>query len=413
MFRPLELFIGLRYTRAKRRNHFISFISLVSMFGIAVGVTALIAVISVMNGFEKELTQRILGMVAHVTVSGVDSSVRDWQHAVEIAQANPHVRGAAPFVERQALLQGRRVTGGIIRGMLPDQEPKVSELDRKMLKGKLDDLKPGAFGIVLGNELAMELGVGVGDKVTVYAPEVNVTPIGAVPRFKRCEVVGIFSVGFQEYDEGLAVMHMEDAERLFQLDGPSGIRLKLDDMFRAWDIGRDLAQQLGQFYRVQDWRSGHANFFSAVAMEKKVMFIILSLIVAVAAFNLVSTLVMLVTDKQADIAILRTLGISPRSIMGVFMVQGTIVGAFGILLGVLGGVALALNLPALVKWIEHTFNVEFLSADIYYISEVPSDLHWGDVGWIAAIAVVFCLLATLYPAWRAARTQPAAALRYE
>ena len=413
MFRPLELFIGLRYTRAKRRNHFISFISLVSMFGIAVGVTALIAVISVMNGFEKELTQRILGMVAHVTVSGVDSSVRDWQHAVEIAQANPHVRGAAPFVERQALLQGRRVTGGIIRGMLPDQEPKVSELDRKMLKGKLDDLKPGAFGIVLGNELAMELGVGVGDKVTVYAPEVNVTPIGAVPRFKRCEVVGIFSVGFQEYDEGLAVMHMEDAERLFQLDGPSGIRLKLDDMFRAWDIGRDLAQQLGQFYRVQDWRSGHANFFSAVAMEQKVMFIILSLIVAVAAFNLVSTLVMLVTDKQADIAILRTLGISPRSIMGVFMVQGTIVGAFGILLGVLGGVALALNLPALVKWIEHTFNVEFLSADIYYISEVPSDLHWGDVGWIAAIAVVFCLLATLYPAWRAARTQPAAALRYE
>lgn len=413
MFRPLEFFIGLRYTRAKRRNHFISFISLVSMFGIAVGVTALIAVISVMNGFEKELTQRILGMVAHATVSGVDSSVRDWQHAVEIAQANPHVRGAAPFVERQALLQGRRVTGGMIRGMLPEQEPKVSELDQKMLKGRLDDLKPGAFGIVLGNELAMELGVGVGDKVTVYAPEVNVTPIGAVPRFKRCEVVGIFSVGFQEYDEGLAVMHMDDAERLFQLDGPTGIRLKLDDMFHAWDIGRELAQRLGQFYRVQDWRSGHANFFSAVSMEKKVMFIILSLIVAVAAFNLVSTLVMLVTDKQADIAILRTLGISPRSIMGVFMVQGTIVGAFGILLGVIGGVALALNLPALVKWIERTFNVEFLSADIYYISEVPSDLHWSDVGWIAAIAVVFCLLATIYPAWRAARTQPAAALRYE
>jgi lipoprotein-releasing system permease protein len=413
MFRPLELFIGLRYTRAKRRNHFISFISLVSMLGIAVGVTALIAVISVMNGFEKELTERILGMVAHATVSGVDSSVQDWQHAIEVANANPHVRGAAPFIERQALLQGRRVTGGVIRGVLPEQEPKVSELDRKMLKGRLDDLKPGAFGIVLGNELAMELGVGIGDKVAVYAPEVSVTPIGAVPRFKRCEVVGIFSVGFQEYDEGLAVMHMDDAARLFQLDGPSGIRLKLDDMWRAWDIGRELAQQLGQVYRVQDWRSGHANFFSAVAMEKKVMFIILSLIVAVAAFNLVSTLVMLVTDKQADIAILRTLGISPRSVMGVFMVQGVIVGSFGILLGVLGGVALALNLPAIVKWIEHTFNVEFLSPDIYYISEVPSDMHWSDVGWIAAIAVVFCLLATLYPAWRAARTQPAAALRYE
>src|SRR5262249_4313970 len=287
------------------------------------------------------------------------------------------------------------------------------EVDRKMLKGRLGDLQPGAFGIVLGNELAMELGVGVGDKVNVYAPEVSSTPIGAVPRFKRCTVVGIFSVGFQEYDEGLALMHMDDAARLFQLDGPSGIRLKLDDMFRAWDIGRELAQQLGQFYRVQDWRSGHANFFSAVAMEKKVMFIILSLIVAVAAFNLVSTLVMLVTDKQADIAILRTLGISPGSIMGVFMVQGVIVGAIGILLGVVGGAALGPNLPELVKWIERTFKVEFLSPDIYYISEVPSDMHWRDVGWIGAFAFLFCLIATLYPAWRAARTQPAAALRYE
>ena len=413
MFRPLELFIGLRYTRAKRRNHFISFISLVSMLGIAVGVTALITVISVMNGFEKELTDRILGMVAHVTISGVDESVRDWQQAVTKAEANPHVLGVAPYVERQALLQGTRVNGAVIRGVLPEREPKVSEVDRKMVKGRLDDLKSGAFGIVLGNELAMQLGVSVGDKVTVITPEVNATPVGAMPRYKRFDVVGIFSVGFQEYDEGLAIMHMEDAERLFQLDGPTGIRLKLDDMFHSWDIGRDLAQQLGQFYRVQDWRTGHANFFSAVSMEKKVMFIILSLIVAVAAFNLVSTLVMLVTDKQADIAILRTLGISPQSIMGVFMVQGVIVGAFGILLGVLGGIALALNLAALIKWIEHTFNVEFLSPDVYYISEVPSDMHWSDVGWIAAIAFVFCLFATLYPAWRASRTQPAAALRYE
>lgn len=413
MFRPLELFIGLRYTRAKRRNHFISFISLVSMLGIAVGVTALITVISVMNGFEKELTDRILGMVAHATISGVDESVRDWQHAVREADANAHVRGAAPYVERQALLQGTRVTGAVVRGVIPETEPKVSEVDRKMLKGRLDDLKPGAFGIILGNELAMQLGVSVGDKVTVITPEVISTPVGAMPRYKRFNVVGIFSVGFQEYDEGLAVMHMEDAERLFQLDGPTGIRLKLDDMFHAWDIGRELAQNLGQSYRVQDWRQGHANFFSAVSMEKKVMFIILSLIVAVAAFNLVSTLVMLVTDKQADIAILRTLGISPQSIMGVFMVQGVIVGAFGILLGVLGGIALALNLESLIKWVEHTFNVEFLSPDVYYISEVPSDLHWNDVGWIATIALVFCLFATLYPAWRASRTQPAAALRYE
>ncbi len=413
MFRPLELFIGLRYTRAKRRNHFISFISLVSMLGIAVGVTALITVISVMNGFEKELTERILGMVAHVTISGVDESVRDWQQALTKADANAHVLGAAPYVERQALLQGTRVTGAVIHGVLPDREPKVSDVDRKMVKGRLDDLKPGAFGIILGNELAMQLGVGVGDKITVITPEVNATPVGAMPRYKRFNVVGIFSVGYQEYDEGLAIMHMDDAERLFQLDGPTGIRLRLDDMFDAWEIGHDLAQQLGQFYRVQDWRSGHANFFSAVSMEKKVMFIILSLIVAVAAFNLVSTLVMLVTDKQADIAILRTLGISPQSIMGVFMVQGVIVGAFGILLGVLGGILLATNLESLVKWIEHTFHVEFLSPDVYYISEVPSDMHWNDVGWIALIAFVFCLFATMYPAWRASRTDPAAALRYE
>ena len=413
MFRPLELFIGLRYTRAKRRNHFISFISLISMLGIAVGVTALITVISVMNGFEKELTDRILGMVSHATISGVGESVHDWQHALQLADANPHVRGAAPYVERQALLQGTRVTGAVIHGVLPEQEPKVSNIGDKMIKGRLDDLKPGSFGLILGNELAMQLGVTVGDKVTVITPEVSSTPVGAIPRYKRFDVVGIFSVGFQEYDEGLAVMHMEDAERLFQLDGPTGIRLKLDDMWRAWETGRELAQQLGHFYRVQDWREGHANFFSAVAMEKKVMFIILSLIVAVAAFNLVSSLVMLVTDKQADIAILRTLGISPGSIMGVFMVQGVFVGAFGILLGVSGGVALALNVPALVKWIEHTFKVEFLSADVYYINEVPSDMHWSDVGWITVVTFAFCLLATLYPAWRAARTQPAAALRYE
>ena len=413
MFRPLELFIGLRYTRAKRRNHFISFISLVSMLGIAVGVTALITVISVMNGFEQKLTDRILGMVADATISGVGEGVHNWQAAVKTAYANPHVRGAAPYVEKVALLQGMRATGAMVRGVLPDEEGKVSELGAKMTKGRLEALTPGGFGIVLGDELAMQLGVGVGDKVTVYTPDVSVTPVGALPRFKRCTVVGIFSVGFQEYDDGLAVMNMDDAEHLFRLDAPTGIRLKLDDKFRAWEIGDDLAQHLGQFYRVRDWREGHANFFSAVSMEKKVMFIILSLIVAVAAFNLVSTLVMLVQDKQADIAILRTLGISPRSVMGVFMVQGVIVGLFGILLGLLGGVLLATNLPALVKWIEHVFHVEFLSPDIYYISEVPSDMHWSDVGWIAGIAFVFCLLATIYPAWRAARTQPAAALRYE
>jgi lipoprotein-releasing system permease protein len=413
MFRPLEVFIGLRYTRAKRRNHFISFISLVSILGIAVGVTALITVISVMNGFDKELKSRILGMVAHATVEGVDESVRDWPEALKRAETNPHVLGAAPYVEREAMLQGERVSGAIVRGVLPEYEPHVSEVDRKMVEGELNDLKPGSFNIVLGRELAMKLGVGVGDYATVITPEVSTSPVGVQPRFKRFKVSGIFEVGMQEYDGALAVMHMSDAEKLYRLDGPTGIRLRLDDMFRAYSVARDLSGQLGQAYRVTDWMQGHSNFFKAIAMEKKVMFLILSLIVAVAAFNLVSTLVMLVTDKQADIAILRTLGQSPRSIMGVFMVQGILVGTLGIVLGVVFGVLLSLNLSALVKWIEQTFGVSFLSADVYYISELPSDLQWTDVSWITITAFVFCIFATLYPAWRAARIEPAAALRYE
>lgn len=413
MFRPLELFIGLRYVRAKRRNHFISFISLVSMLGIAVGVIALITVISVMNGFEKQLRDSILGMAAHATIVGVGESIADWRAVVAKAEQDPHVRGAAPFLDSQALLQGTRRSGAVVSGIVPDQQVKVSDIGAKMVRGKLEDLKPGAFGMVLGNELAMQLGVGLGDKVTVYTSEVNPTPIGGVARFKRFEVVGIFSVGFQEYDEGLALIHLDDAERLFQTDGPNGIRLKLDDMFRAWQITRDLASDLGRYYRITTWEQGHSNFFRALSMEKLVMFIILSLVIAVAAFNLVSSLVMLVNDKQADIAILRTLGISPRSITGVFMVQGVIIGVVGILLGVVGGVALAVNIPAIAKWIEHTFGVQILSPDVYYISEVPSDMHWSDVGWIVGIAFVFSLLATLYPAWRASRTQPAEALRYE
>ena len=413
MFRPLEFFIGLRYTRAKRRNHFISFFSLVSILGIAVGVTALITVISVMNGFDKELKDRILGMVAHATVEGVDESVREWPEALRRAEANPHVLGAAPYVEREAMLQGERVSGSIVRGVLPDYEPKVSEIDRKMVEGSLDDLKPGSFHIILGRELAMKLGVAVGDFTTVITPEVSTSPVGVQPRFKRFKVSGIFEVGMQEYDGALAVVAMQDAETLYRLDGPTGIRLRLDDMFRAYSVARDLSGQLGQAYRVSDWMQGHSNFFKAIAMEKKVMFLILSLIVAVAAFNLVSTLDMQVTDKQADIAILRTLGQTPRSIMGVFMVQGVLVGTLGIVLGVGFGVLLSLNLSALVHWIERTFNVTFLSADVYYISELPSDLQWSDVGWITLTAFLFCIFATLYPAWRAARIQPAAALRYE
>ncbi|HET9034488.1 MAG TPA: lipoprotein-releasing ABC transporter permease subunit [Dokdonella sp.] len=413
MFRPLELFIGLRYTRAKRRNHFISFISLVSILGIAVGVTALITVISVMNGFDKELKDRILGMVAHATVEGVDESVREWPQALKRAETNPHVLGAAPYVEREAMLQGERVSGAIVRGVLPEYEPKVSEIDRKMVEGRLDDLKPGSFNIILGRELAMKLGVAVGDFATVITPEVSTSPMGIQPRFKRFKVSGIFEVGMQEYDGALAVVAMKDAETLYRLDGPTGIRLRLDDMFLAYSVARDISGELGQSYRVSDWMQGHSNFFKAIAMEKKVMFLILSLIVAVAAFNLVSTLVMLVTDKQADIAILRTLGQTPGSIMGVFMIQGVLVGTLGIALGVGFGVMLALNLTSIVHWIEQTLGVTFLSADVYYISELPSDLIWSDVGWITITAFLFCIVATLYPAWRAARIEPAAALRYE
>jgi lipoprotein-releasing system permease protein len=416
MFRPLELFIGLRYTRAKRRNHFISFISLVSMLGIAVGVTALIAVISVMNGFDTELRTRILGMVAHATVSGVGEGIEEWQKAVEVARRQPHVLGAAPYVDGFALLQGRRRdgAGAAVRGILPDREDAVSEISHKLVAGSFAELKPGRYGIILGKELAYTLGVDVGDKViAVAANQARVTPMGAMPRMRRFEVVGLFEAGMEEYDSHLAIVHMEDAQKLYELDAPTGIRLKLDDLFLASSVAQRLSDQLGQRYRVEDWMAGHANFFRAVAMEKRVMFIILSLIVAVAAFNLVSTLVMLVTDKQADIAILRTLGATPRSIMGTFMVQGVVVGILGIAIGVFFGVLLAENLEAIAKWVEHTFGVVLLSPDVYYISDLPSALEWSDVGWISFLAFVFCLLATLYPAWRAARTEPAAALRYE
>ncbi|HEX7770394.1 MAG TPA: ABC transporter permease, partial [Dokdonella sp.] len=282
MFRPLEAFIGLRYTRAKRRNHFISFISLVSVLGIAVGVTALITVISVMNGFDSELKERILGMVSHATIEGVGESLEGWPAALERARANPHVLGAAPYVERQAMLQGARVSGAIVRGIEPELEATVSEVGTRMVEGKLADLVPGGFGIVLGKELAMLLGVATGDHVTVFAPEFSATPIGAIPRMKRFTVVGVFEAGMQEYDSGLAVLNIRDAETLYRLDGPTGIRLRLDDMFKAYAVARDLGRDLGQFYRVSDWMQGHSNFFKAIAMEKKVMFLILSLIVAVA-----------------------------------------------------------------------------------------------------------------------------------
>jgi lipoprotein-releasing system permease protein len=415
MFRPLELFIGMRYTHAKRRTHFISFISMTSMLGIALGVTALITVLSVMNGFERELRDRILGMASHAAVTTFEGYLADWQRVKQIVMKNPDVIAAAPYVSGETMLSaGSRVSGAVIRGILPEEEGSVSDVVSHIKAGSLNLLKPGDYGIILGSELAYALGVGTGDAVTVISPEVMVGPTGVMPTLRRFTVVGLFEVGMYEYDRGVALVHMKDAERLFRLgDNVTGVRLKLDDLFAAPRVASELSRRLGANYRVEDWTRQHANFFRAVKTEKRVMFIILTLIVAVAAFNIVSTLVMVVTDKRADIAILRTLGASPRSIMVIFVIQGAVIGLLGTLLGVLGGVSLALNVETIVPAIESFFKVKFLAADVYYISEVPSDLQWHDVAVMSSVAMVLSLLATLYPAWRAARTHPAEALRYE
>jgi lipoprotein-releasing system permease protein len=332
---------------------------------------------------------------------------------LQIAEANPHVLGAAPYVESEAMLLARRSSGALVRGVEPTQEPKVVDIDKHMLEGKLSELTPGSWNIVLGRELAMTLGVTVGDRVTMAVQQLRATPMGSVPRMRSFHVVGTFELGMEQFDSGLALVNMSDAEKLNDLSGPTGIRLKLDDLFNARPVARELADQLGQVYRVQTWMDTNANLFAALSMEKMVMFIILSLIILVAVINLISMLMMLVTDKQADIAILRTLGATPRSIMGMFMVQGVLVGFVGIGFGVGFGSLLSWKLPGIIKWIEHTFHVTFLSPDVYYISEVPSRLDWHDVGWTALLTFAFSLLATLYPAWRASRTQPAQALRYE
>jgi len=414
MFQPLPLSIGLRYIRAKRRNHFISFISLVSMLGIALGMTALITVISVMNGFEQELRARILGMVSHATISGAGEPLRNWPHAVQVALDDPRVIGAAPYAEAEAMLHGMRDQAALLRGVLPEQEATVSQLSGAMRAGEFSSLQPGSFNIILGRELALWLGVDIGDQVQVFVASGSFTPVGFVPRAKAFRVSGIFELGLNEADMKLAVVHMQDAQRLLRMgDDVSGVRLKLTDMFEAWKVARDLADQMGEVYRIRDWAQDNASFFRAIKTEKTVMFVILSLIIAVAAFNLVSSLIMLVTDKQADIAILRTLGMTPRQVMAVFVVQGTLIGIIGILLGVVGGVLLTLNLDHVVTAVETVFSIEVMPADIYYITGVPTVLRGDDVGLITLISFVMCTLATLYPAWRAARTEPAAALRYE
>jgi lipoprotein-releasing system permease protein len=410
-----ELLVGLRYTRAKRRNHFISFISLTSMLGIALGVAALIVVLSVMNGFQKEVRARILSVVSHVQITGADSRLEDWQVVARESAAHPQVAAAAPFVNAQGmLLFGASVRGVVVRGIVPELEQKVAEIGLHMKAGKLESLVPGEFGIVLGSELARALGARDGDKVTLIAPQGLVTPAGILPRLKQFTLVGVFEVGMFEYDSGLALIHLEDAQKLYGMgDRASGVRLKLHDLFQSREVTRDLMTRLRGDLYVSDWTRSHANYFRAVQIEKTMMFIILLLIVAVAAFNIVSTLVMAVTDKQSDIAILRTLGASPGGIMKIFIVQGALIGAIGTLIGVAGGIVLALNIDVVVPFLERLLNVQFLSREVYYITDLPSDLQKSDVLSIALVSLALAFFATLYPSWRAARVNPAEALRYE
>jgi lipoprotein-releasing system permease protein len=413
---PYELAVGLRYTRARRgsgRNRFISFIALTSMAGIALGVAALIVVLSVMNGFQEELRNRILSVASHIEIRGLPVLADDAAVA-QAALANPRVKAAAPYVLGQAMLSAGDVNrGALIRGIDPAREDVVADIGRHMRGGSLSNLKPGEFGIVLGGDLARSLGVGLDGTVVVITPQGTMTPAGTLPRLKSFRVVGVFEVGMYEFDSGLALIDLEDAKRLYRLDGVSGVRLKLDDLFAAPAVARDLARTLRIDAEVRDWTRSHANFFRAVAIEKRVMFIILTLIVAVAAFNIVSAQVMTVTDKQADIAILRTLGASPGSITAIFMIQGALIGVLGTLIGVVGGVLLALNVGTVVPAIERAFGIQFLDKTVYYISDLPSDLQQGDVVTIATIALALALAATIYPAWRAAKVNPAEALRYE
>ena len=371
MFKPLIVYIGLRYTRAKRRTRFISFITFISVLSIALGVTALITVLSVMNGFEGELRERIVGMTSHASISGIGGQLRNWRDLEPPLQKEPNVLGWAPYVEGQAMVSSdQRASGVMLRGILPDYESRVSEVTQHLIGGSMTDLKPGEFGIILGAELAGYLGAGPGDKVTVITPQLTATPAGILPRLKRFTVVGIFQVGMYEYDRNLALIQLDDASKLFRMDdGISGLRLKLNNLLLARKIMQDIGAKLPGRYQMTDWTQAHSNFFHAIQTEKRVMFVILTLIVAVAAFNIVSTLVMVVTDKRADIAILRTQGMTPMSVMGVFMVLGTVIGLFGTLLGGIGGVLLAWNVETIVPAIERLFGVQFLTADVYYISE--------------------------------------------
>jgi len=413
--RPYELFVGLRYTRAKRRTHFISFISFISIFGIALGIWALISVMSVMNGFEKEVRARILGAAAHIQILGSEGRVANWEDLAAAVKKHPEVTASAPFVSAQGLLStGTAVRGVYVRGVVPELEDKVADFRQAMKSGRLEDLRAGEFGIMLGVNLARGLRLNVGDRVTLVSPQGQVTPAGLMPRLKQFTVVGIFGLDHNEYDSALALVHMKDAQVLYRLDDAvSGLRLRIKDLDRAPQVTRELARLVPTDAYLSDWTQQNVNYFRAIQIEKRMMFIILALIIAVAAFNLVSTLVMVVTDKHPDIAILRTLGAAPGSIMKIFMVQGVVIGTVGTILGVVAGIVTALNIDVIVPAIEKAFHFQILSREVYYISELPSDLHSADVVWVALMSLALSFVATIYPSWRAARVNPAEALRYE
>jgi lipoprotein-releasing system permease protein len=413
--RSLPFFIGLRYTRAKRRSGFVSFISLASMLGIALGITALITVMSVMNGFQKEVRASMISVVSHIQILNFDKGLADWPKLLTETRAQKDITGVAPFVNGQGLLAaGQNVRGVIVRGIDPELEATVSDIGVKMRIGKTTDLRPGEYGIVLGSYLARALMVNVGDRLQLLTPQGTMTPAGMQPRIRSFTVVGVFSSGNHEFDANLALIHLRDAQVLFRLeDNVSGLRVKVADVNEARSIARRLQENLKVDGVVQDWTVENATYFRAVEIEKRMMFIILTLIIAVAAFNLVSTLVMVVRDKHPDIAILRTLGASPGMIMRVFVVQGALVGAIGTVLGVIGGVLLALNVGAIVSAVESAFGFRVLSPEIYFLSSLPSDLRWADVWVTAVIALVLALVATLYPSWRASKVNPVDALRYD
>jgi len=411
-----EFFIGLRYLRAKKRNHFISFISSISLMGITLGMIALITVMSVMNGFQKEIRARILGVASHVQIGSFVGGLEHWQQTAQEASKHPLVEAAAPYIAGQGMLSHNQVVQGVmVRGILPTMEDKVADFSQTMKNGSLENLVPGEFGIIIGADLARSLGTFVGDKIVLISPQGQMTPAGILPRLKQFTVVGIFEIGHFEYDSALVLIHLSDAQKLYRMDNDSvtGVRLKLKDLFQAPEVVKQLPSMLSIDSYITDWTKQHANYFRAIQIEKRMLSLILALIIAVAAFNIVSTLVMAVTDKQSDIAILRTLGASPRSIMKIFIVQGTFIGVFGTILGVTGGLLLAYNVGEVVAFIEWLFNVQFLSREVYYISKIPTDPQMADITTVAITSFTLSLLATIYPSYRASKVNPAEALRYE